>query len=158
MLYSTHTISIPKRVLYWSGDLINVGSVGSVLVALATSSFISYLHTDKVRPGDLTKSGSASPELPSFLPMNLPALHPPPTAVSTASFPPVPHCWGFPSSAVMCFLLASYRGLQRSLKHRQADTHVHAHTQPPQMPLFIKAVLQRTCEHMGRIINPFILN
>lgn len=112
------------------------------------SHYITYLHRDKVRPRDFDQI---------WIGFSRPALLPPhessstitPTAVSPASFPPVPHCWCFPSFAVMCFLLTSYRGSQPSLKcrqahahtHKHADTHTHTqcvHIQLSQMPLFIK--------------------
>jgi len=99
---------------------------------------------------------SASPERLSFPLVNLPP--PPPTAVSPASLPPVPHCWGFPSSAVMCFLLASYRCSQRSLKRRQADARTHSAA--PHVPVHQRPDWMCWKDQMstwGRLSTPIIL-
>lgn len=124
----------------------------------APGRIITYLHPDETRPGDLTKSGSASPKPPSCRLMNLPALRPPPTAVSPASLPPVPHCWGFPSSC-SDVLPAGLLSLLTTLPETQ--THTYTHTLSCLTCLCsskaVLNVMKRPYEHMGHIINSFIV-
>lgn len=95
-----------------------------------------FLHSNKVRPG--VYIGFSTTVL-SFPLMNLPALHPPPTAVSPASLPPVSHYSGFPSSH-SDVLPACLLSLHTTLPDTQTDAHmrVHTHTHFAVMPLVIK--------------------
>lgn len=63
----------------------------------------------------------------SFPLVNLPALLPPPSALSSLPLPPVPHCWGFPSSH-SDVLPAGLLSLLATLSDTPVSAHACAHT------------------------------